>query len=118
MISENQLAEAELDLKGISLLQSKTWSLPLKNAKGQVLGALEILIDFVSSAAAKASRALAQQQDFRAFFGRVLILEPLQGRLKRDTETLSKMDPYVQLEQRGLTQKSRVCRSGSLTPQW
>lgn len=47
-----------------------------------------------------------------------LVLKPLSGQLTHDTDTWTKMDPYVKFIVGGQTQKTAVCNGGGKFPSW
>lgn len=47
-----------------------------------------------------------------------LVVRPINASLSRDTETFSRMDPYVVCVVNGQRQKSRVHQEGGKHPKW
>ena len=56
-------------------------------------------------------------QNTQVFKGK-LIIRPLEANLIRDTEFLTKMDPYVILKCEGMTKRTKTHESGGKHPFW
>jgi Ca2+-dependent lipid-binding protein len=50
--------------------------------------------------------------------GGVLTIKIVQGKLHKNTETMTKMDPYVILDYKGKVYQTPVIKEGGQTPVW